>query len=268
MNTSNDFCYASSGIVPIRSSPSDASEMVNQILLGETAVILDSTDRWFKITTDFDGYSGWVNKSQMISLEFADYRAWTTHPKRTKSDYFSFFARGLDHSCLVPVGASVVFGNDFIELPDGKYKIDSPLKPLKRENMLDTAKQFLGTPYLWGGRTDSGIDCSGFIQTVYALHGMDLPRDSGIQAKLVVNHIAKIEDAGAGDIVYFSTKPEAITHVGFYMGNGILIHASGNVKQSLIIPGEHVPFAFEQRLYENIALIQSAKDIKKYFDAH
>lgn len=243
--------------------------MVNQILLGETATISDRTERWFKITADFDGYSGWVNQSQMSCFDFDDYRTWITRAERTKSDYFSFFAHGTERSCFVPVGASLVFGDGFIELPDGRYEIDSPFKPLKRESLLDTAKQFLGTPYLWGGRTDSGIDCSGFIQTVYALHGMSLPRDSGMQAKLVSNNFTEIEDAEAGDIVYFSTKPGAITHVGFYIGNGLLLHASGNVKLNSIIPGERMktPFAFDQRLYEHIALIQSAKDIKKFLDA-
>lgn len=242
--------------------------MVNQILLGETAIIQEETERWYKIISDYDGYEGWVNKSQMSYLSENDYKEWTNHPERKHSIYFSFFAHNQNRSYLVPVGSNVIIGDNFIELPDGKYKIDEKLKPFKKSNLLETAMQFLGTPYLWGGRTENGIDCSGFIQTVYALHDMRLPRDSGKQAGFIKENFHKIEDAEAGDIIYFSTKPDTITHVGFYLGDGILLHASGNVKQNIITPWKHnnVPFAFNQRLYENIALIQSAKEIEKYFN--
>lgn len=259
------YSVASSGIVPIRREPSDASEMVSEILLGETATVLQQNERWLHIKTDFDHYEGWVNRSQMKLLKQDEYREWITSTNRILSAFFSYFVYTKIDALLVPPGAQVVKKDEVLTLPMGSYIIQAEPIPLKKASLLDTALQFLGVPYLWGGRTDSGIDCSGFIQTVYALHGLAMPRDSGQQVKMAGSITTNINDAKAGDLVYFSTHPGHITHVGFYLDDGLLLHASGNVKISRISGKNRSGFEYEanQKLVNFIVAIQSDNEIEK-----
>jgi len=262
----DSFCYAYSGIVPLRKDHTDASEMVTQMLLGETAKVLNITERWVEVTCDFDDYSGWVNKNQVRFLTQTEFEQWTNDTRRNPSAYYNFFIEGSGAELFVPVGASVIIEGENVILPDGRYSLNTKPNQLKQRDLLDTARQFLGVPYLWGGRTDSGIDCSGFIQTVYSLHGYKLPRDSRDQA-----HVAKIETdnidlANRGDIIYFNTTGEHINHVGFYIGEGLLLHASGNVKINNIRHdrrnGNQYPF--DNRLAEHIYGIQNGQLLRKF----
>ncbi|HKJ44501.1 MAG TPA: C40 family peptidase [Balneolales bacterium] len=262
----DSFCYAYSGIVPLRKDHTDASEMVTQMLLGETAKVLNITERWVEVTCDFDDYSGWVNKNQVRFLTQTEFEQWTNDTRRNPSAYYNFFIESSGAELFVPVGASVIIEGENVILPDGRYSLNTKPNQLKQRDLLDTARQFLGVPYLWGGRTDSGIDCSGFIQTVYSLHGYKLPRDSRDQA-----HVAKIETdnidlANRGDIIYFNTTGEHINHVGFYIGEGLLLHASGNVKINNIRHdrrnGNQYPF--DNRLAEHIYGIQNGQLLRKF----
>ncbi len=260
------FAYARSGIVPVRAQTEDASEMLTQLLLGETVVIDAEAGRWYHVTADYDGYKGWVNRNQLQLFDATSYAQWKNHPRRHRSPYAGIRIRNKDETLWLPVGAYVVFENDGVHLPDTSFDYMGEPKLMRHESILETARAFLGTPYLWGGRSDAGIDCSGFIQTVYALHGSDIPRDSGIQFSAVASPVKEIEDARAGDIIYFNTSGDRVTHVGFYAGEGILLHASGNVKQNLIHLNYHsnIPLTFDQRLAEHIAGIQSGRALFEY----
>ncbi|KPQ00933.1 MAG: Cell wall-associated hydrolases (invasion-associated proteins) [Bacteroidetes bacterium HLUCCA01] len=259
--------YVLSGIAPIRKDASDTAEMVTQALLGETLSVHESVERWHRVTCDFDGYEGWISVAQVVFFDTeADYQAWTSHPERHRSPFFTYrITRGKSKQ-IVPVGAPIVFNGFDVELPDGRWDVEiTPLR-LKEHAIIDTAMQFLGVPYLWGGRTDSGIDCSGYIQMVYSLHHYDLPRDASQQFKFApLKESMAIEDMEYGDVVYFHGKQSKnITHVGFYLGDGKILHASGNVQIQLIDPKRKATsrYEFNEALSKRIAGVQSNRDIK------
>ncbi len=265
-STEPAFTYARSGIVPVRSEANDASEMLTQLLLGETARVIETRERWLHITADHDGYTGWVNRNQMQYFSHTEYISWRDHRDRQRSPYAGFRIRNNKNSLWVPSGAPVIIENGRIHLPDAVYDFVSEPRLIKHDRIIDTAAEFLGTPYLWGGRTDTGIDCSGFIQTVYGLHGSVLPRDSRDQFKVVEPYTTDINDAKPGDIVYFNTSGGPITHVGFYIGDDVLLHASGNVKRNFIgdEPNNKTHFSYNRRLAEHIKGIQSGQLLYEY----
>lgn len=265
MNTESKYCFARSAVVPIRSKATDAAEMVNQLILGETAAILEKTDRWLRIKTDFDEYEGWINLSQVELLEEDNYRQWISDPDRCRSPYYRFFIKNEQEVLSVPSGAMIRLDGDRVKVATRSYQTVGVVQKMKGADVLETAKGFLGTPYLWGGRTDLGIDCSGLVQTAFALHGYRLPRDSGVQFKITSNVFTNWEQAGRGDVAYFSTSGTKITHVGFYAGEGLLLHASGNVKYSRVASGEtdKTDYPFEERLANGLVGIQRANEIRE-----
>lgn len=263
-NMTNIYAYASSGIVPIRANDSDTAEMVNQALLGETMQILESRERWHRIVTDFDNYEGWVSVSQVEILSNSDYVAWSNHPERTRSPYFAFrVARGKS-MLYVPAGAPIVNTGREIELPNGPWEILGVPDQLKEHAMMDTAIKLLGVPYLWGGRTDAGIDCSGFVQLVFALHRYNLPRDASQQFAFAPSKSVGLDETAFGDLVYFSKKGKNITHTGFYYGDGNLLHASGTLQINCIDPAKRSKsrYVFNEALANTIAGVQSFADVK------
>lgn len=223
------FCIAVSGIVPIRKEPAEQSEMLSQMLLGETAAVRSIEDRWVEIEADLDGYKGWVSKNQLQLLKFGDYQAWRTNPSLQRSVHATYKIASQTGARLVPVTAIVSEKSGQISVPG--FVGQPLLQPhtIRQGSIIDTAIQFLGTPYLWGGRTDTGIDCSGLMQTVYLLHGITIPRDSGPQARAKPFKSEHISDAQPGDSIYFAFDGGPISHVGIYLGGGSLLHASASV---------------------------------------
>lgn len=259
------FGYCISGTVPVRVSDSDSSEMDTQLLLGECFEVLAITERWLKIRTLYDKIEGWVNKVQTRFLTSSEFDSWVNHPQKERSPYRTFMAYSEYDAIQVPLGAEVVFDDVSVHLPHGNYEVrDAPLL-IKQEDSLQTAEKLLGTPYLWGGRTDTGLDCSGFVQLIYQLFGYRPPRNSSQQVKLQPSVKQGIQKAKRGDLIYFGETAEKISHVGFYMGNGTLLHASGHVKfNNLIFENRFSnPYPFDKRLADRIQFIQDASALKK-----
>jgi cell wall-associated NlpC family hydrolase len=253
-----------SGIVPIRSDAGDPAEMVSQGLLGETFRILEETERWYRIELMFDGYLGWISKGQACETDASDHIAWTHHPERKPSPFHTYRVSNGHETLLVPTGAAVITTAAGIELPQGAYERITPRHSILEHSLLDTALNFQGASYLWGGRTDSGIDCSGFVQAVFSLHGYSLPRDAWQQHDFAELKSRSLDDAEAGDLLYFSYADGKIHHVGFYMGDGYALHASGNVTIHTVDPAKRTTgrYSFNERLATSLVGVQSALSLK------
>ncbi len=232
--------------------------MCTQILLGETFRILETTDRWYRIETDFDSYRGWVNRSETSPLSTSEYKSWKRHADRVCSRYYTYRAYSSEREALiVPPGGRVVpvDENGGVQLPSGTYHPQSTVESLPEGSIMETALGFLGAPYLWGGRTDVGLDCSGLIQTVYLLYGRRIPCDSWKQEEYFEHPVKKLEHAARGDVIFFNPGKEKVSHVGFYLGEGVLLHASGKVRLNTIadMPGSDFdPGWFNERLAQSV----------------
>jgi len=223
--------------VPIRAEASEGSEMISQLVFGEVYSILDVNNHWLNIRTDFDSYKGWINRSQSLLISkkaFLEYR-------EADNICFQPFNR---LSCLsdstvmtIPIGSFLpTLNNGMIYINSNTYifegqSISYSVKPVK--SFLHYAHQLMNTPYLWGGRSSFGMDCSGFTQLIYKLGGISLPRDSSMQAKRGET-ISFLTDAIPGDLLFFDNEDGTINHVGIYKGNEWIIHASGSVREDRV----------------------------------
>ncbi len=219
--------------VPLRSSPSHKSEMLSQVLFGEKYTILDSAGHWYKIKTCFDDYAGWIDKDHLhhsadtdgsrgyvISRSLPCYK-----PDKTRivlEPGCEIYYPDFDRKTFRIAGKIYTAGD---ELNENIIKNEMPIP--------DTAMRFLNSPYLWGGRIPSGIDCSGFTQLVYKLMGIAIPRDSRKQMEKGET-IGFLEESRAGDLAFFDDERGTITHVGLILARGLIIHSSGRVKIDII----------------------------------
>ena len=212
-------------VVPMRAEASDRAEMVSQLLFGDTFVVKQKGDKWSLIVMDYDGYEGWIDTKQIYFIQEQDYnqvKAWDIRPASLVT---SAVVDGME--LLLPMGCSLpsaaVSGVPGLEIEHGVAHNRVGL------SLLDIASKWLGVPYLWGGKTCMGVDCSGFTQTVFRTCGIPLLRDASQQATQGVA-IADLADAQPGDLCFFHNDSGRIIHVGIYMGNGRIIHASGCVR--------------------------------------
>ena len=212
-------------IVPIRSEASDKSEQTSQLLYGETFVVIDEKTKWTKIKLWFDDYVGWINNKQFDIIDENQLKIIEKGPQIYSYDLVEFVENANQELIAIPIGSSLNALNILKHNYDGN-KISGIQE---KSNIITTALRFLNSPYLWGGRTPFGIDCSGFTQVVYKLNGYKLERDSHLQGKQGAS-LSFIEESESGDLAFFDNKEGEIVHVGIIMDNSHIIHASGKVR--------------------------------------
>jgi gamma-D-glutamyl-L-lysine dipeptidyl-peptidase len=215
--------------VPLRSGPSHKSEMLSQVLFGESYYVIDKSGSWMKIETKFDKYTGWIDADHI------------QHSQDEGLSYGHVLIRSLlcykkDKTKLVLEAGCEIFNPDFesktFEIGKNIYNTspDFSDKFITTNNSLaDTSMNFINSPYIWGGRIPSGIDCSGLTQLVYKIHDISIPRDSWQQAETGTS-IDFIDEAEPGDLVFFDNDRGKISHVGMILTRGLIIHASGRVR--------------------------------------
>lgn len=227
----NIFMYAfcNLSIVPLRAEASDRSEMVSQVLFGDAFKILKKTEKWSFICLLNDKYEGWIDNKQFTELSEYQYHLIENSTKAFNTDLIEYITTKKD-LLTIPLGADLTF-LQHKEVNTNNYQFEgqliSGIKP--KSNLLQIAFMYLNAPYLWGGKTPFGIDCSGFTQMVYRLNGHFIPRDASQQAK-IGEALSFIEESEFGDLAFFDNDEGDIIHVGIIMENNYIIHAHGKVR--------------------------------------
>lgn len=247
------------GAIPLRAEASHRSEMVSQVLFGEGFRILDSRPGWLSIRLSYDAYQGWIAANQASQLPEEIYEAWAGQPPPLSGEALSHVEHLSSGMRLtVSAGSPLHLTGPADQVPEGmrfRYHGKSILPEAQRpEQLIAHARLFMHAPYLWGGRAVFGIDCSGFVQTACRMSGIQLPRDAAIQAgKGEAVHL--LQEARAGDLLFFDDEEGQIVHVGIYLGEGLLIHAFGQVR---IDPVDHhgIFHRTEQKYTHRLRLIK------------
>ncbi|WP_109852948.1 C40 family peptidase [Aquimarina sp. AU58] len=212
-------------IVPLRFEPQDPSEMVSQVLYGEHFKVLEKRKKWSKIRLAFDRYEGWIDNKQYVEITEEEYTNFDKKPLCMVGDMVEFVSCDENQLMPIPLGSSLKALDFFKHHYEGARITEKQPK----DNIVNTAFLFLNAPYLWGGKTNFGIDCSGFSQMVYKLNGYKLLRDASQQATQG-DPLSFIEESEPGDLAFFDNEEGAITHVGIMMKDNYIIHAHGKVR--------------------------------------
>ena len=217
-------------VIPLRLEPSDRSEIVSQILFGEHFELLEKQKQWRKVKMHFDQYEGWIDEKQFQLLNSNEFHALNQLPIALNGDLVEYITYPPNQLLPITLGASLAFLTiDAINQSGFSFdgQIRTGVQP--KSNLLETAFLYLNAPYLWGGKTPFGIDCSGFTQMVYKLNGYHLLRDASHQASQGIP-LSFIEESEAGDLAFFDNDEGKIIHVGIIMDDNYIIHASGKVR--------------------------------------
>ncbi len=216
-------------VSPLRSSPSHKSEMVSQLLFGELASVIESTsDNWHRIVCQYDNYEGWVTSSHLLEIRR---QLPCRHITSGWSNQILFNTQPMHLS----------FGSDLRGIQNGQaewnqynwsYKgdyMDPENNKRDAKNILNVSSIFLNVPYLWGGRSSFGIDCSGFTQLVFKALNIPLQRDAWQQSNQG-ELVGFIQESKCGDLAFFDNEEGRIVHVGILLNNNQIIHAAGKVR--------------------------------------
>ena len=219
-------------IAPLRAEASDRCEMVSQLLFGDYFEIISKTETWAYIRTAYDDYEGWINYLQYKEIT----------QKECKELIQKSFITGLFNDLevikengeilhLVPGSNLPFYSNNCFHINDVNYTCKKVISTSSNfsEEIEQAAKFYLNTPYLWGGKSPYGIDCSGFTQIVFKQFNIQIKRDASQQA-LQGEVVGFLQEAKLGDLAFFDNSEGKITHVGILLNDHQIIHASGYVK--------------------------------------
>lgn len=224
--------------IPVRTEPTEKSEMCTQILFGEHFEILEESDKWCRIKLSIDGYEGWIDKKMVIYIDDNEYSSLNKTQQPVTSDLFNIVQQ-VNHyrNFLIVAGSTLPYYNEkqaTFNVAGTTYRLEGNalLKNAKvdtRTKVITAALNYFNSPYLWGGRTPLGVDCSGLTQITYKIGGIHLPRDASQQAT-IGTHFSFVEEALPGDLAFFDNENGDIIHVGIIWEKNKIIHSSGKVR--------------------------------------
>lgn len=263
---------SASSVADVRRQPDHASELLTQIIYGDVALPLKIEGDWVLVRLD-DGYVGWIRSWHLhdVTIDENDsyakgvgFRVAVNHAEVfTAPDAESLRVTDLVIGTRLVATACGQRGWRAVTLPDGKsgYLRAQSLEKqpragrVVRERLASTGLRFLGTPYIWGGTTPKGFDCSGLIQRIFALHGVRLPRDSDIQSGF--GELVSTRNPAAlrtGDLLFFGRTAERITHVAMMLTDGLFLHAYGQVRVGSLDPRHAL---YEKKLHRDWQLTRN-----------
>lgn len=225
-----DYAICTVAAAPVRKEPDHRSEMVNQLLFGETMQVMEEKSEWLRIKSLYDDYEGWLTHHLITGVE-----------ETVAFPEINFYATGLINTLQfsnqfmnIPFGSSLPGLNEatkFLWNKNYQYKgvYRKTSEAFEKNFLFETVCSFLNAPYLWGGKTFMGLDCSGFVQTVYKVLGIKLKRDAYLQAKQGIE-IENASVAKEGDLAFFENDHGKIIHTGIILKNNRVAHASGKVR--------------------------------------
>ncbi len=221
-------------VVPLRAEPSDKSELATQLLFGDHFEILERNEKWMLVRVAYDGYEGWIDPKQVEQID--------------EDSFFKLETAGficglkVSQTLITPAGDTIsllpgsvlpLFDGKFVYINEKAYEFaDVATRPDSstfKKDIAEAASFYLFCPYLWGGKTPFGIDCSGFTQMVFKQFGLKIKRDTWQQAEqgTMVNFL---DEANPGDLAFFDNTEGRIIHVGIMLDKHRIIHASGRVR--------------------------------------
>jgi hypothetical protein len=221
-------------VVPVRAESSDKAEQVTQLLFGDHYEVVneDKDRKWVWIRTNYDQYEGWIDVKQhhAISKEYFEY---LNHAEfKITTDVTSSILYNKSRQ-LILMGSMIPISSTELFKMEEQFAFIGEAKNLGQKRDFEfvrtTAVKYLNSPYLWGGKSTFGVDCSGFTQMVFKICGYRLQRDSGQQA-LQGKSVAAPHEAKAGDLAFFTNPNGKINHVGILLEKDKIIHSSGKVR--------------------------------------
>lgn len=244
-------------VANLRAKPGDASELVSQVLLGTPLKVLDYSNKWYRVQTP-EYYIGYLDAGGLKTLTAQELESWKKEERWMYNGISGFVYDVPDYNgeivSDVVLGDLMVVenaGKDWLRIrfPDGRTGFANKSECIhypdwinlqaKANQIFATARQMMGFPYLWGGTSSKGIDCSGFVKTVFYSKGVILARDASQQAKYGETvDFENLDNLQPGDLLFFGRSAQRITHVGIYISNGDFIHSSGRVHIGSLIQGD------------------------------